>query len=68
MKKKLIKMTSVHRHTSSPLLKANIFSRAGLHISLFYNIRLKYFSTEYLSGVTVETILTTVVVFPRLMN
>ena len=68
MKKKLIKMTSVHKQASSPLLKANKFSRAGFHISLFYNRRLKYFSTEYLSGVTVETILTTVVVFPRLMN
>jgi hypothetical protein len=68
MKKKAIKATSVHRHVSSPLLKANKFSRAGFHISLFYKRRLKYFSTEYLSGVKVETILTTVVVFPRLMN
>ena len=37
-------------------------------MSLFDRSRLKYFSTEYLRGVTVETILTIVVVFPRLMN
>ena len=67
-KKQPIKRSSVYRHTSSPLLKANRFRRAGFHISLLDKIRLKNFSTEYLRGVTVDTILTIVDVFPRLMN
>ncbi len=68
IKNEAMKSISVHKHTSSPLLKANKFRRAGFHISLFESIRLKYFSTEYLKGVTVDTILTTVDDFPRLMN
>ena len=66
--KNVMNMMSTYRHSSSPLLKANRFSKAGLHMSLFDRSRLKYFSTEYLRGVTVETILTIVVVFPRFMN
>jgi hypothetical protein len=50
------------------LWKANKFRRAGFHISLCDSKRLKYFSTEYLNGVTVDTILTTVDDFPRLIN
>jgi hypothetical protein len=63
-----MKIKSVYRHASSPLWKANRFRRAGFHMSLFYNRRLKYFSTEYLRGVTVDTNFTTAVVLPRLMN
>jgi hypothetical protein len=68
MKKRQINKMRAYWQCSSPLLKANKFNRAGLHISLFYNRRLKYFSTEYLSGVIVETTLTTVDVFPRFIN
>jgi hypothetical protein len=68
IKNEAMKSMSVHKHTSSPLWKANKFRRAGFHISLCDSKRLKYFSTEYLNGVTVDTILTTVDDFPRLIN